>query len=202
MSRLNPMYESKRNALEIKLRNQGLGPEDEAWRSQMQDLGRQEVDAYGQAQMDAVRAGLGEQAQLFGQDMGLRSMATGEADRMGAFYNAAGQQAYNQALGANQANWQQAMQGSQYANAIRQQQIAEQMQMRGFSLNEINALLSGQQVGLPQMPNFSQAASAQPAPIYQAGVDQASVDAANNPWNALIGAGGGVLGGALAGGYI
>jgi len=39
----------------------------------------------------------------------------------------------------------------------RNRALAEQMQKRGFSLNEINALLSGQQVGMPDMPSFSNA---------------------------------------------
>jgi hypothetical protein len=108
------------------------------------------------------------------------------------------QNRYNQAYGANQANWQQAMQQSNYANQIRQQQLTEAMQQRGFSLNEINALLSGQQVGMPQMPSFSQATAAQPAPIYQGAADAASIDAASSPWNALIGAGGTALGGFLS----
>jgi DNA-binding transcriptional MerR regulator len=42
-------------------------------------------------------------------------------------------------------------------NQTRQQQIAESMQERGYSLNEINAMLTGQQVGMPQMPSFSTA---------------------------------------------
>ena len=46
------------------------------------------------------------------------------------------------------------MQAANYANALRQQQIGEAMGRRGQSLNEINALLSGQQVGMPQMPTF------------------------------------------------
>ena len=35
------------------------------------------------------------------------------------------------------------------------------MQKRGWSLNEINALISGQQVGMPQMPSFNPAAAAE-----------------------------------------
>ena len=171
-SRLAPRFEGQRNAKEIQLRNQGLQPGDESWDAQMQAIDQQETDAYGQAQYDATRAGLGEQAQLWGQNMGARDMYTGEQDRMGSFANQAQQQAYGQAFGSNQANYQQAMQGSQYANQIRQQQMTEAMQKRGFSLNEINALLSGQQVNAPQMPNFSMADSAQPAPIYQGAVDQ------------------------------
>jgi DNA-binding transcriptional MerR regulator len=64
--------------------------------------------------------------------------------------------------------FQQQMQQAGYQNQLRQAQIAEEMQRRGFSLNEINALISGQQVGMPQMPQFSGAQAAQPAPYFQA----------------------------------
>jgi len=171
-SRLDPKFDSARQSLEVKMRNQGLRPGDAAWESQVVGLGRQENDAYAQAQFDAINAGRGEQAQLFGQDMGLREMATGETDRMANFFNQSGGQAYGQALGANAQNFGQGMQASQYANSLRQQQLTEAMQKRGFSLNEINALLSGQQVQSPQMPNFTAASAAQPAPIYQGAVDQ------------------------------
>lgn len=181
MSRINPNFESKRAALEIKLRNQGVGPEDEAWRAQMQSLGQQENDAINQAVWSATSAGRDESGQMFGQDLSRR------------------QNDFNQAYTANQANWNQSLAGSQYANQIRQQQITEAMQKRGFSLNEINALLSGQQVGMPSMPNFSQAQAAQPAPIYKGAADQASIDAANSPWNAILGMAGSLGGGFLAG---
>ena len=39
----------------------------------------------------------------------------------------------------------------------RNRQLAEDMQKRGFSLNEINAIISGQQVGMPSMPGFTNA---------------------------------------------
>jgi hypothetical protein len=103
------------------------------------------------------------------------------------------QNQFNQALSANQQNFGQAMNQSAYANALRQQQMAEAMQKRGFSLNEINALLSGQQVGTPQMPNFMGASAAQPAPIYQAAADQASINAANSPVGAIAGLAGAAL---------
>ena len=175
MSRLQPQFDSRREGLEIKMRNQGLGPEDAAYQSQMQNLGQQETDAYGQAQYDAVRAGLGEQNQLWNQGMGQRQQSIGEANNQ-----------FQQALGSNAQNFGQNMQTSNYANQIRQQQMTEAMQQRGFSLNEINALLSGGQVQNPQMPNFAQASAAQPAPIYQAGVDQGNYDAATNPMGGLM----------------
>jgi hypothetical protein len=95
--------------------------------------------------------------------MGMRQQGVGEANNQ-----------FQQALGSNAQNFGQNVTSANYANAIRQQQLTEAMQQRGFSLNEINALLSGQQVNSPQMPNFNTAAAAQPAPIYQAGVDNAN----------------------------
>lgn len=175
-SRLAPQFDSQRQQLEIKMRNQGLGPEDEAWQAQMGSLGRQETDAYNQATWSAVDAGRTEAAQMFGQDVTRRGVSTGETAQQGMFTNQALQNQFGQNMNANNQNYQQAMQGSQYANAIRQQQMTEQMQQRGFSLNEINALLSGQQVNTPQMPNFSSAAAAQAAPIYQGAVDQGNFD--------------------------
>lgn len=53
------------------------------------------------------------------------------------------------------------VQAGEYASTRRQQAIAEQLQRRGYTLNEINALLSGQQVGMPQFPGFAQAGQAQ-----------------------------------------
>ena len=179
-SRLAPQYDSRRQSLEIKMRNQGIGPEDEAWKSQMQDLGRQENDAYNQALWSSVGEGRQESGQMFGQGL------------------ASNQNAYNQAFGSNQANFGQMMNSANYANALRQQQMTEAMQQRGFSLNEINALLSGQQVNSPQMPNFSQAQAAQPAPIMTGAAQQASIDNANNPWAAIAGIGGQALGGYLS----
>ena len=143
-------------------------------------LGNQETDAYNQANWSSVGAGRDESNAMYSQLMGRN------------------QNSYNQAMGANNQNFNQALQGSQYANQIRQQQIAETMQKRGFSLNEINALLSGQQVAQPQMPNFNPATAAAPAPIYQAGVDQGNADSNKNPMNGIMGMAG-TLGGAYLG---
>ncbi len=90
------------------------------------------------------------------------------------------------------------MGNSAYANQIRQQQLTEAMTQRGFSLNEINALMSGDQVGLPQMPNFAEASAAQPADYQGAAAQQASSKAASDPTNALLGAGATLGGAALS----
>ncbi len=73
-----------------------------------------------------------------------------------------------------------------YNQTLRQQEIAEMLAQRQTPLNELNALLTGQQVANPQMPNFSQASAAQ-APQYlsaagqqyQAGLDAYNANSAN-----------------------
>lgn len=86
------------------------------------------------------------------------------------FNNAAQQNAFNQS-----------MQQSQYQNQLRQAAIAEEMQRRGMSLNEMNALLTGQQVGMQQMPQFNAAQRSEPVQYMQAAQNQyqANLDAAN-----------------------
>jgi hypothetical protein len=181
-SRLAPQQESQRQGLELKMRNQGLAPGDPAWESQMAGLEQSITDQNNQAMWSATDAGRAEAGQMFG--MGLQS----------------NQNAFNQALGANAQNWQQALQGSQYANQIRQQQITEALTKRGASLNEINALLSGQQVGMPQMPSFNTAQAAQPGDYMGAAAQNASMQNASNPWSAILGAGSNILGSYLGAG--
>lgn len=64
-------------------------------------------------------------------------------------------------------------------------ELSEAMQRRGFSLNEINALISGQQVGMPSMPGVSQSGRAQTPQYlnaanmgYQGALDQYSTQQA------------------------
>ena len=57
-------------------------------------------------------------------------------------------------------------------NRYRQQWIAEEAQRRNVSLNEMNAMLTGQQVQSPQMPNFNPAGSAQPTQYLPAAAAQ------------------------------
>jgi hypothetical protein len=76
-------------------------------------------------------------------------------------------------------------QGRQQASAqqgLRQSAIAEEAQRRGMSLNEMNALLTGQQVNMPQMPQFN-AASAGQAPNFL-GAAQAQGQYGLNQWQA------------------
>ena len=140
------------------------------------------------AEQSRLQAGLlGQQQQAFGQDSASRQQGNaalgqqfgqglqagnfwnqvqgqgfGQGMQNAGLFNQAGQQNFAQNLGANAQNFSQNMQASQYQNQLRQQAIAEQAQRRGMSLNEMNAMLTGQQVQTPNMPTFNPAQAAQP----------------------------------------
>lgn len=166
-----PMLDERREATEVQLANQGLARGSEAWNREMRRLD----DAEARAQLAAIETGRGEAAMLFDQDL-------------------AGMQAGNQAVG-QQAGLVQSL-GS-FQNSNRAQAIAEEMQRRGYSLNELNALLTGQQVSMPQMPSNtpqSTAAASQTPNILgatQMGYDAAlnSYNAGQAGWNSLLNAG-------------
>lgn len=135
-SRLDPRWEQKNEALESKLRNQGLRPGDEAYDRAIQEQGFQETDAYNQAQWQATAGAGAEGGRFQGMDQN--------------------------AINTNQ--------------TLRQQQIAEEMQQRGFTLNEINAILTGQQIGMPSMPGFNTAGVVQGADMTGAAQDTYSAE--------------------------
>lgn len=82
---------------------------------------------------------------------------------------------------------------------LRQQDIAELYQQRQQPLNELNALLTGQQVNSPQMPGFTGAQAAQPVQAltaanmqYQSGLD--AYNAENAGFSNLLSGATGVAG--------
>ena len=199
MSRLGPRQEAQSEALEVKMRNQGLGPEDAAWQAQVARQDDSFTDQDQQTMWNANQAGQAESAQMFGQQLGRTQMQMGANNQNFGQSMQMNQNQFNQNLGANQANYSQDMSGSTYANQMRQQQMAEAMQRRGFSLNEINALMSGQQVGMPTMPTFNASNAAAPVDYVGAAMHEQSINQANNPTSALIGAGATMAGAYLGG---
>ena len=124
---------------DAQLRAQGLKPGDAAYDRALEEAREEQNQAYEQAAYQAT-IGAGQEAQRY---QGMDATA-------GQFRNAASQQAYDMR-----------MESSKYDTLRRQQQITEEMQKRGFSLNEINAILHGQQVGMPGMPDFTSATKAE-----------------------------------------
>lgn len=177
-SRLDPQWQAKQTQLETQLANQGISRNSAAYQNAMAGLETQRTDAYQQAQMGAI-TGAGQEAQRnSSMDMALRQQQAAEAGNQGQFGNAAQQAAYQQALQsgnfgltqqqqafgqqqqAGSQNFNQQMQAGQYQNQMRQQQLAEMLQKRGMTLNEINALMSGQQVQNPNFAGYNQATMA------------------------------------------
>jgi hypothetical protein len=162
--------------------------------------------AFGQ-NLGAAQFGNQAQQQLFGQMMNQADLAN-RASGQQFSQDLASQQFRNQALGQagsldlqrfnaqNQALAQQQALNQQFAafqNQSRQQAIAEQMQRRGMSLNEMNALLSGQQVNMPQMPSFVSAQRSETPNIL--GATQMGYDAALGAYNAQQAGASNTLGG-------
>ena len=75
-------------------------------------------------------------------------------------------------------------------NQLRAQALGEAEQKRAMPLNELNALLTGQQVGMPQMPGFNAAGMGQPGQNLQAAQLQGQWNQGMMPdYGALAGAG-------------
>lgn len=125
------------------------------------------LDPQWQQRQDALRNQLYSAGVKEGDAGYERAMANFNRDRNDAYDQArtsaiagGGAEMANQIGMGGQVQGQQ--QGaSAYQTQLRQQAISEELQKRGFSLNEINAALSGQQVSTPNMPNFTPAAASQ-----------------------------------------
>lgn len=112
------------------------------------------------------------------------------------------QQGFAQQQAAQGQNYNQQLQSSTFNNQLRNQQLTDAMTQRGFSLNEIQALLNGQQVSMPSFSGYNTANASQATDYSGAASSQygASMDAYNAgqaTTNALIGAAGSVGGAAM-----
>ncbi len=148
MGRFSRNFNRQRDAAESRLRNQGLMPGSEAYNNQMDLLGQQ----YNDAAMQAILAGGSEQSRL--QNMELRQ---------GGFNNQAQNQAFGQGLTEAQFGNQSLLQELGAMGNLRGQSLQEQLSLRNQPLNEIAALLSGNQLNVPQFQgSYQQAIGAAP----------------------------------------
>lgn len=179
MERMAPELDRQSEALRTQLANQGLQPGTAAYATAMDAMGRQRNDANVQAQLQGIGLGMQQQGQTFGQGLSNRGMLAGEQN-----------QAYAQ------------------AEQARQRAMAEQAYLRNLPLNELNALRTGNQVGLPQFPGYSQqATTAGPDALgaanaqYQAALGNSNASAAGKSGllGGIGGAGGGIIGGMYGG---
>ena len=215
MERMMPVQDYQNRQLQAQLSNQGFKLGSEGYKRGLDELGqRQAAERYNaydtagneaqrmySAQMGARQQAGSEAQSMFGAGMNARQQGISEAMAQGNFGNQALGQA--QGLDINALNAMNAAQGQAFGlnqayanqqNTLRQQAIAEQAQRRGMSLNEMNALLSGQQVQMPNMPTFNPAGKSETPNLmgamqntYQANLNTANAQNAGIG-NALSGA--------------
>jgi hypothetical protein len=176
-----PQQAKDTDRLRTQLYNMGLKEGDSAYNDEMERQRQTQGDAQRQAQYQATIGSGAEAQRMLGMDASTRAQMFGERGTQGQFGNQAQQQDFGQQQQAGQQDFQNLMQSSQYQNQLRQQQIAEAQQARGQSLNEMNALLSGQQVNMPSMPSYNTAARSEGNQALQAAqlTGQANLDAYN-----------------------
>ena len=184
MERMMPVQDYQNRQLQTQLSNQGFKLGSEGYKRGLDELAqRQAAERY-----NAFDTAGNEAQRMYGSQMGARQQGISEAMSQGNFNNQALGQA--QGLDINAMNAGNAAQGQQFAlnqsyanqqNTLRQQALAEQAQRRGMSLNEMNALMSGQQVQMPTMPQFNAAGISQ-TPNFMGAMQntyQANLDASN-----------------------
>lgn len=153
MDRMRPEHDYQTQQLQTQLANQGLTPGSEAYNRELRRLS----DQQSRESYNALEMGGQEQQRLQSMLLGQQQQAFGQ-----------GQALDTQQMAANAQNYGQSLQGANFQNQLRQQAIAEEAQRRGMSLNELNALLYGQQVSAPNMPNFATAQQSQTPQLLQA----------------------------------
>jgi hypothetical protein len=218
-SRLDPQFAQQGNDLEISLRNRGLSEGDAAYDSAMANFGREKTDAYKQANWQAIQGGgtegqrdqqmdLDRRAQMFGEALGMsqqeidknRNALQAQAAQnqysigMGNLEQQQGQYDRMYDLNSQKQGYNQQMDNANYQNSLRQQQIQEEMLRRNQSLNEMNALLTGSQVGQPNFDDYNTAGrgngtdySGAADSQYQSSLD--SFNAKNAMWQGFMGGG-------------
>lgn len=180
-------------------------PDAEATRSQAIDASfgqaRSRLDPMWSQRGDALKSSLLNSGFSEGDAGYKNAMGEFERDRNDA-YNSA----MNSAIGSGA---QAAQQMFGMGMGQRQQALAEAIQKREMPLNELNAMLNGQQVNMPGQPGVAQASpfrgvdySGAANTAYNQGLDaysmqQAQKQAEMNGWMSLLGGLGGLLGGGL-----
>ena len=156
--------------------------------------GRAEDAAYGRAtsrldprfaesdtslEVSLRNRGLSEGDEAFDSAMANQAMAKTDA------YSAAQDDSVKQGRAESSQMFEQQRQQADYANNLRQSQMAEEMKKRGFSLNEINAIMTGQQVQAPNFESFSQAGRGKG--VDYSGAAQATGNAEQANYQAMMG---------------
>lgn len=139
-SRLDPQWQQQQHDLQNQLTQQGVMQNSDAWNRAMGDFSRQKNDAYQSAYNNSVNNGNAAQAQLFGQGLSANQNAYGQALGGGQFANAAQQQGFGQSM--DNANLNNSVVNSQFAQAQAQMAAANAAQQQRYGQNANNMTLA------------------------------------------------------------
>lgn len=159
-NRLDTRFGQSDEAMEVKLASQGLAPGDQAYDAAMKNYNDQKNDAYSSAQNDAILFGGQEASRNFGMDLQSGSQEYAEALGAGSFANNARDQSLNEQIRIKDRAYSNAQDEANNANALRTNAINEEQARRQSSLNEMNAVLLGQQINPAQMESVNMASRA------------------------------------------
>lgn len=133
MARLQPQIEQQTKATAQTLANQGVTSGSEAYNNAMREQQQGQNDLYSQAALQGLNLDIGANQQGYNQALSSAGL-----------YNQGAAQNYNQNLGA-----------AQFGNTAATQALQQQLGLYNQPLNQINSLMSGSQIQLPQFQSYS-----------------------------------------------
>jgi hypothetical protein len=153
LQRLQPTMDQGDTSFKQALANQGLAPGTEAYNAAFRNREMSKNDLYNQAALEGINLDMSARQQGYNELMGNAGL-------------------YNTALGQDFAN---SMSRAQFGNTAQQQQLAQDLTLRGLPLNEIIGLMGGSQIQLPQFAGY-QGTSVAPPPTFGATQAQGGAD--------------------------
>lgn len=157
-SRLDPRFNQGQSDLDARLANQGITRGSSAYNRAQDAFSMQRNDAYQTAMNNATAQGAADATRVQGMDLNAANFGNNAQGQVFG-QNLTSNQFRNTAIGqSNQAQNQDFTQtnaNAAYDNNLRIAQFNMAQQERMLALNEMNALISGQQVGMPAMPQFN-----------------------------------------------
>lgn len=177
INRNQPLQATALDQLKTQLTNAGLSPGDQAYDTAVRNLSNQQSDQNTQASLGATAAGIQGGATMQGEDLANNQNQFSQEATQAGFGNTAAEQEYSNQLTGGAQQYSEQTQSADYQDQLRQQQISEDLQQRGFTTNEISALLTGNQVQTGPSASFNAAAASQPADY---------TSAASNAYNAAL----------------
>jgi hypothetical protein len=186
LSRASPEFDRRQAATESKLINQGVTPGSEAWRAEMDQLGRDRNDA----SMQAILAGGSEQSRLAGLDLDKGNFTNASRlQEQGANLNlreSAGSERLAFTDAANRTRLDQQASDS----ALRNNALQERFALRNQPINEITALMSGSQVTAPTFSSpYQQGVGSVPVGQYMQDDYRNQLNSYNSNMSGLFGLG-------------